>query len=38
MENVIEIRKCYFIDVFIDEVRLNEVKAYLQMGLATYIT
>ena len=33
-----QIRKCYFIDVFREEDRLNKVKAYLQMEPAKYIT
>ena len=33
-----QIRKCYFIDVFIEEDRLNKVKAYLDMGPSKYIT
>ena len=32
------IRKCYFIDVFIEEDRLNTVKAYLDMGPSKYTT
>ena len=27
-----QIRKCYFIDVIIEEDKLNKVKAYLDMG------
>ena len=33
-----QIRKCYFIDVFIEVDRLNKVKAYLDMGPSKYIT
>ena len=34
-----QIRKCYFIDVFIEEDRPNKVKAYLMdMGPSKYIT
>ena len=33
-----QIRKCYFIDVFLEENRLKKVKAYLDMGPSKYIT